>query len=280
MRFEFDVGPEGDPVPSDIKIVFRQRVAKRVTVSMEYKQCEYVVYSNLPLQRSKRKQEIYIKRNDVLKSGYQTSSDAETCMRLTEGNLSEERRQVAELSSTIERLEEESSNQKHALQAITNERNSLRVNVTSQAQALDNLSAQVATLTWQKNSLTTGLFVSTGVAAVMRLLTTRWSRSVPAIDQNKRQAASKPLLVASLATAAAGFGLGARYASRAEPAPTNDQRLLNSKPLPRLYVAPEYRLPIMAGAVTVALAVLLMTLAVIYDCSSRRRATEHDVFNA
>lgn len=43
-RFEFDVGPEGDPVPSDIKIVFRQRVAKRVTVSMEVSPATCRVY--------------------------------------------------------------------------------------------------------------------------------------------------------------------------------------------------------------------------------------------
>ncbi|XXQ32001.1 Uncharacterized protein PBTT_02459 [Plasmodiophora brassicae] len=624
MRFDFDVVPDGDPVPSDIKITFNQwdplvGPAERVTVSLEYKQCEYVVYNNMSLGDPDDEQEIYIKRNDVLKSVYQTSAETKSCKLLIDSKLSEKRRLVTEQSATIERLEKESSKQKQALQAIKDERSSLRANFTSQArlitrltgqvtlldgeralmrndsirqafvianlservltlddegeclrqtlacvlanltcqangteklndllstlrqehacllanstnqatdianlndqitvleqertkllasstrqaaeianlnthvvevegeraclreersrliangtrqanvietlnnrvvalqkerkdfltkgarqacvlanltrqanqtaklndllwtlrqehaclfanatnQAIDianlndqvsvlerersmllasstrqageianlnthvvevegeraclreersrllangtrmanviatlnsrvlalqderkdfltkrareanhianlnikvtelerqgvclreecnrslvnatRLSAQVAALTWHKNSLTAGLFVSTGAAVVTGLLTARRSRPVPANDPNKRQAASKSLLVATLASMAAGIGLGARYvASPAEPAPSGDPRHLKSKPLPRLYVAPEYRLPIMAGAVTVALAVLLMTLAVIYDCSSRRRAPDHDVFH-
>ncbi|CEO98299.1 hypothetical protein PBRA_006413 [Plasmodiophora brassicae] len=142
------------------------------------------------------------------------------------------------------------------------------------------LAAQVATLNLQTKRLAAGMIAPIGVAVAMGLLAARLSRPVPTDDQNKRQAASKSLLVASLASMAAGIGLGARYvASPAEPAPSGDQPLLKSKPLPRLYVAPEYRLPIMAGAVTVALAVLLMTLAVVYDCSSRRRVPDHDVFH-
>ncbi|SPQ95129.1 unnamed protein product (mitochondrion) [Plasmodiophora brassicae] len=621
MRFEFDVPPQGDPVPPGIMIGFRQFLggARRVTVSFEYKQCEYVVYSNLPVDRSFNEHAIYIRRNDVLKSVYQTSAETKSCKLLAESKLSEKRRLVTEQSSTIERLEEESSKQKHALETVKDERSSLRANVTSQArlitrltgqvtlldgerallrndsirqaseianlserlltlndegaclrqklacvlakltrqanetaklndllstlrqeracllanstnQAIDianlndqitvlerertmllasstrqaaeianlnthvvevegeraclreersrliangtcqanvietlnkcvlalqeerkdflakgarqacvlanltrqaneiaklndllsalrqehacllanatnqatdisnlndqvtvlerertmllasstrqaaeianlnthvvkmegeraclreersrllangtrmanviatlnsrvlalqderkdfvakgareanhianlnikvtelegqgvclreecnrslvnatRLAAQVATLNLQTKRLAAGMIAPIGVAVAMGLLAARLSRPVPTDDQNKRQAASKSLLVASLASMAAGIGLGARYvASPAEPAPSGDQPLLKSKPLPRLYVAPEYRLPIMAGAVTVALAVLLMTLAVVYDCSSRRRVPDHDVFH-
>ncbi|CEO98300.1 hypothetical protein PBRA_006414 [Plasmodiophora brassicae] len=147
-RFEFDVPPHGDPVPSDIKIDFEHNEcgAKRVTVSLEYNQCEYVVYNNLPLNISKKQHEIYVKRNDVLKSIYQTSSDAKACKLRAEDKLSDERHQVTELSSTIKRLEEEASKQKHALQVMTDERDSLPAIVTSQAGLVASLTDQVTLL--------------------------------------------------------------------------------------------------------------------------------------
>ncbi|XXQ32010.1 SUN domain-containing protein [Plasmodiophora brassicae] len=319
-RFEFDVLPEGDPMPSDIKIVFEHMnlgPAKSVTLSMEYKQCEYVVYSNLTLDGSKYEQEIYIKRDDVLKSVYRTSAETSSCKLLAETTLAGVQRQVDEQSSTVKHLEEESSKQKHALQTLTNERSALHAadqrriianltgqvmllertravlrnatnrqaseiaNLTSHVLALDNLAAQAARLSWQRKALAAGLFASAGAAAAMGWHTVRHSRPAPTNNvQIERPAVSKPLLMGSLATAAAGIGLAARYASRAEPGPIGKPRRRNLQPLPRLYVAPEYRLPIIAVAVTVALAVLLVSLAFIYNCSSRRDATDQDLFNA
>ncbi|SPQ95137.1 unnamed protein product (mitochondrion) [Plasmodiophora brassicae] len=319
-RFEFDVLPEGDPMPSDIKIVFEHMVlgaAKSVTLSMEYKQCEYVVYSNLTLDGSKYEQEIYIKRDDVLKSVYRTSAETSSCKLLAETKLAGVQRQVDEQSSTVKRLEVESSKQKHALQTLTNERSALHAadqrrmianltgqvmllerkravlrnatnrqaseiaNLTSQVLALDNLAAQAARLSWQRKALAAGLFASAWAATAMGWHTVRRSRPVPTNNVKiERPAVSKPLLMGSLATAAAGIGLAARYASRAEPGPIGKPRRRNLQPLPRLYVAPEYRLPIIAVAVTVAFAVLLVSLAFIYNCSSRRGATDQDLFNA
>lgn len=82
-----------------------------------------------------------------------------------------------------------------------------------------------------------------------------------------------------VAALAAGFGLHALYSSSARP-PARPKFTSLTRPLPRqrLYVPPEYRWPVIAGAVTIALVVLAMAVLVVCVLRTRHRPSEPRFF--
>ncbi|CEO97833.1 L-type lectin-like domain-containing protein [Plasmodiophora brassicae] len=308
LRYEFDTSTEDGLVPFDTIRVEQKHggslAARHVRVSFEYKQLEHALYEKLEVDSDGRT-DIPIKAKDVLKAVahqldanltgelYETArrnrQQAEQIAALT-NQLAAVERDDAVLRASIARhtLELENLCHNNAVAHSACQSTSPSADARCQPSLIDRLDNATSanrraiqqlrqTVQRQKTALSLG---TAGVLAVAAgALRARIHRKPAADAQITKVVPSRSVVMTGVAALAAGFGLHALYSSSARP-PARPKFTSLTRPLPRqrLYVPPEYRWPVIAGAVTIALVVLAMAVLVVCVLRTRHRPSEPRFF--